>query len=122
VLALSVARSTFPDSAIVWLDCDCELLCELSRGVLAYAFAGEDVFYHKGRARDAMESGIMALRDASLGYLDRTIALYVTGSFRIMDRGPKRPGQSGDDLGRRGRWTAETLHPPSQGYTFAARL
>lgn len=86
ILALSVARAKYHEGTIIWLDCDCELLCEFSRGVLACAFAEEDVFYHRGWARAAIESGIMGFKDSGLDYLDQTIALYATGEFRSLDR------------------------------------
>lgn len=73
---------------LVWLDCDCEFLCDLTPHVLKDLAKGSGVLYLKGR-REWTETGVLAFDLYYFGvrlFLQELFSFYQSGAFLKLER------------------------------------
>jgi hypothetical protein len=84
IVALEYATSLNEYSHIVWLDCDCVFKARIPGKEVRRWFNGNAVFYLKSGARQAIESGVLGVRNTTDGrrFVAAAVDRYRSGIFR----------------------------------------
>jgi hypothetical protein len=84
LIALNMAMAVKGARYVIWLDSDCYFKKRVTTDVVTQWFNGSSVFFHKGRQRGVIESGVIGF-DLAFGggqLIEKTMLRYLSGEFR----------------------------------------
>jgi len=74
--------------SFIWLDSDCIIKKRLNISILFYLFNSKDIFYFKGKRREAIETGIIGFSETpnAIKIFNEWLDKYKTGDFLLSHR------------------------------------
>jgi hypothetical protein len=88
--AYNVHKDKYNYDAIVWIDCDCFFIQNMTTNFVFNIFGNNDVFYHQGNYRNSkdfgFETGIIGFRNRGYNLLSVVFKTYESGKYSILSR------------------------------------